>query len=259
MKGFTLVELQLSIAVVAIILAGLIPIVYATVDSASLDSLRVKLVDQNQLALTQFERDVRYSTAFDTTVTTPFSDPNAPSGGWKIDGTSASQRVLILESPATAKNPYSFNRSPVYTDSASYNCSTTPLTGTLYLNPPLTFTTVYFVQNGTLYKRILTDTTTPTCGSYSTQYQKQSCPTGSGGTCAAKDEVAATGVTKFAIDYWTQTDDPSPTFNLMDVYGVSAADTPDEADMLSITLESSAARGSTTISVPLSINVSRIN
>ena len=82
-------------------------------------------------------------------------------------------------------------------------------------NSVLSYNTIYFVKNKNLYRRIALNPSTTTCETY---YQKQSCPSlddlggaGQDASCKADDELVATGVTNFSVDYYAT---PSSTSSL---------------------------------------------
>lgn len=135
-RGFTIVELSIAIAV-----AGVLAVVIfeATFDyyadvSRSQTSTDMALVSQN--ILNQMTGDVRLADAISNTNSIP--DPNAPSGGWQ---TSNPSNVIIIESPAL---------------DSSHNIIYDPDTGFPYRNE-----FIYFVNGGTMYKRVLANPSAP--------------------------------------------------------------------------------------------------
>ncbi len=269
-SGFTIVELLLASTLSAMVVIIFVTLLFSTYQVSVRNKATLDMVGSLQSALSFLERDVRYSLAYVTTATTPFTDSNAPVGGWTHKGTpaSSSNRVLLLKSYATVNNPFSPTRLSAYVNGsltnpyiaadALLNCSTTPPAGSLYLNPQLPYMTIYFVSNGKLIRRILTDTTTTLCNNVSV-YQKQSCPTGNGGVCAAKDEVIAENVVGFDVAYYQQLDTPVPTFSLLDPYKTTNPDDLAAADNISVTVTMRRTVSSETIDRSLSITVSRVN
>jgi len=261
--GFTIIELLLVLPLAAVIVTVFVSILIITLQFATRNKTQLDQVGTSQLALNQLERDVRYSTEYLESMPPEFSDPSANGFGetWSHRGSpyaDSNKRVLLLRSFATDGNPYAPERTPIYTDSAEFNCSATPPGGTLYLNPQLSYLTIYFVKSNTLYRRILTDTATPTCGSPDV-YQKQSCPTGTGGNCEAKDEIMATNVSAFRVNYYIQEDDPEPTFTLINPYSGSPADPVDSATNILVELDLEQEVAGKPIKTELELNVSRLN
>lgn len=269
-SGFTIVELLLALGLSAMIVVIFVWSMMVTYLRSGANAVQLELNGNLQVALNDIERDVRYSIGYGTSLTSPFSDPNAPAGGWTHRGTpaNANQRVLLLRSNTTVTNPFAPSRVPVYINGGvanpyiaqdpQLNCSTTPPAGTLYLNPQLPFYTVYFVDNGTLYRRKITDTTTITCNG-TVQYQKTSCPTGSGGSCVVKDEIMATNVVRFSINYYEQVDTPIPTFNLLDPYRTISPDDLAQADNVEIIIGMQRVVDSQVVSAELSNIATRMN
>ena len=101
--------------------------------------------------------------------------------------------TLILSSAATTKNPFDPTRQLVYQGSGT--CSST--------NPVYSYTTVYFVSGGSLYKRTILPASPAAC---TTPWQKPSCeesrvaanPT----VCRASDEKLLDNVAGMTITYY---------------------------------------------------------
>lgn len=269
-RGFTIIELMLATSLSAVVVIVFVAMLFSTYQTSVRNNAILDMTGTIQNALSFIERDVRYSVSYETGIASPFTDGNAPSGGWKHSGNPAgvTNRTLILKSYATANNPFSPSRQSVFVNGsltnpyipadALLNCSTAPPAGSLYLNPQLPYITIYFASSGKLMRRIITDSTTTVCNGAVT-YQKQSCPTGTGSGCFAKDETIATGVTTFSIDYYQQLDTPIPTFALLDPYKTTNPDDLATADNINATLTLRKTVGSENIDRSMSITVSRIN
>lgn len=269
-KGFTIVELLLAVTVSSIVIIVFIGMIMTTYLRFGRNTVQLELNGNLQNALADVERDIRFSTKYSTGLPSPFSDTNAPSGGWTHKGTptDADKRALILKANATTNNPYSPTRQPLYVNGGLtnpyiiqdplLNCSTTPPAGTLYINPQLPFYIVYFVSNNNLYRRIVTDTSTTVCNG-AQQYQKQSCPTGTGGSCTVKDEIIATDVTRFSVNYYQQTDDPTPTFVLLDPYKTVNPDDLALADNIEVIIRLQRTIDNVPVAAELSVTATRIN
>ncbi|MFZ1812078.1 MAG: hypothetical protein WAU02_00960 [Candidatus Saccharimonadales bacterium] len=269
-SGFTIVELVLASSISIVVVSVFVSLLFTTYQSSTRNKVVLDMTGRLQTSLSFIERDVRYSVAYLTGISSPFSDSNAPAGGWTHKGSPASStnRALILKSYATANNPFSPTRQAVYVNGsvsnpyipadALLNCSTTPPAGSLYLNPQLPYMTIYFVSSGKLTRRIITDTTTSLCNGAVT-YQKQSCPTGTGGSCLAKDEIITEDVAGLSIDYYQQLDTPTPSFALLDPYKATNPDDLATADNINATVTLNKTVGGKTINRSMSITVSRIN
>ena len=203
-SGFTLIELLLVIALIPLVVGSFIFTLYEVSNSSSHKAFQLDMDDDSRQAMHSIEQDVRTATAFHSEIPASFTDaygPDNTGSDWSFAGSSSDLRVLLLTKVATTSISGNGNRTPVYIDSPTYNCTTE-----LLLNPPLLYMVVYFVRDRTLYRRILTDTNSPTCGE--TMTQKQSCPGDLSdswdASCLARDEVRAHNVSSFKIDYYSQ-------------------------------------------------------
>lgn len=235
MFGFTIVELT----IVVVVLGLIFPIFSALVVTSYRDVLaqddRVKMVSELKRALWYMDDNVRVSNSFIAGVPSVYSDPYGQrnlgsSGGeaWSYKGLSSSQRVLMTQSYATTTNALSSGRQAVFVNTPEFNCTTE-----MYYQPQLSFVTIYFVNDGTLYRRLLTDTTTALCPG-NAQQQRQTCPPyiaiGSRhASCLANDEILATNVTSFSVGYYQIIQDGTstqidPSFTSTDPEILSSAD-----------------------------------
>jgi len=257
--GVTIIELTVVITILPIIIALFIYAVFASVNASTKSKAQLELDTGVRDAMNVIERDVRYSVAFDKTVPAEYSDPYGPNNSgtngaeaWNFTGVPAasSDRILILSVPATTQAGVSNAREPVYVD-GSYNCSTERT-----YNPEHTYITIYFVRGGTLYRRILTDTTTTVCNG--PQNQKQSCPADIypwNVICEAKDEVIATNVSSFSIDYYVN----QVATPISNVYTSSDPDILNTADDAEVTLTLSRQFAGETISGTSTLRIAKVN
>ncbi len=209
--GFSLIELMVVVVIVGVILPIFAVILTSTYREAYLSDYRLGTISQARNALWFMDDDVKLATAFLTTTPSGFTDAygarNLGSSGaqaWSYKGNSVTSRVLITRNFATSENSGSLGRTPVYTDGGTFNCTTE-----VTYQTELAYVTIYFVKDSTLYRRILTDNTTPLCPG-NVQSQLQSCPpyitSGRDSSCKANDEVLATNVSKFDIAYFQISD-----------------------------------------------------
>lgn len=207
-RGISLVELVLVMTILPIVIAGTIFALNMILADGRRSALSTTYSSELGFAADWIEHDVRFATSFNPTVTSLFSDPYAPSGGWNYVGENDNNRVLILSSPASSLRQGTKTRVPTYIDGPDFNCSPSQMA----YNPVLVYQSVYFLDDKTLYKRYLIDKTTPKCN---THIQKQSCPADKESTwpteCQASDEVIATNVTQFSIGYYTSKDESPET------------------------------------------------
>lgn len=210
-KGMTLAEVAIVIVVLGIIFpVFMMLIVNSYRDTFALDD-KQRTSSQIMQALWYIEDTITNASTFLTTVPAPYVDPygknNAGTAGveaWSYKGTSATDRVLISLNYATTTNALNTGRQPVFKNTIAFNCTTE-----MSYQPQLTYATVFFVKDSTLYKRIITDRTSALCPG-NVQYQKLTCPpyitgTGRNAACQANDEVLVNNVSNFAVDYFQLT------------------------------------------------------
>lgn len=246
--GFTIVEITIVVAVLLVAAIALFGTMFSLSLNAQGDQTRVDISYDKQYAITSVESDVQITSSFLPTNDSTMPDPYAafsycgaqpaPSGcttpTWNASGNGAActltapassclgtqgtygsngnARVIILRAYSTTTNPYNNNRLPVYLGTnGSSQCNAVSKD----LNTALTYNIIYFVQNGTLYRRRLINPV-PTDGSQTcgdVQNEKLSCPSvetlAAAGistrdpSCGADDEVIATGVSAFKYAAYT--------------------------------------------------------
>lgn len=217
--GFTLIEIGIIVPILIITVLILFQAVFSMIRSSTVERGRIDITYERQNAISNIESDAVLASLFLPTVDTNpagkpvvTNDPYPPAsngGAWSYLGDSPTSRVLIVRLYSTTTNPLAADRQPVFIDDnepAGAACDST----NIYFNEVQQYNIIYFVQGGNLFRRKLPDTTTPLC--LSGQYQKLSCPsqadlTAQGlGTrnsiCGADDELLATGVTNFSVQYY---------------------------------------------------------
>lgn len=249
-RGFTVAELMIVIVIIATVFPIFLSLIVNSYQDASYTSDAIDTDNDTKQALWYMEDNIRGAHTFAAAIPSGYSDPYGPhnagtSGAeaWTYMGDSATSRVLITVNYSTSTNALNTGRQPVFVNTATYNCTTQ-----IYYQPQLSFVTIYFVKDSTLYRRVLTDTTTALC-SGSTQQQSQSCPpyiaSGSwSALCKANDEVLATQVTSFTVAYYQATQAGSGT--LVDPYAAYSSDALDGVDYAEVTLVTSTKGGKVT-------------
>lgn len=214
-QGLTIVEL-LVVMVVLGILFPIFSFILATYRDTYTLNDQVKMSTAAKQALWYMDDRVKVASTFMATAPSPFSDAYGPhdagtagAEAWSYKGDSTTSRVLITRSYATSTNALNTGRQPVFVNTPEFNCTTQ-----MYYQPQLTFLSIYFVKNETLYRRVLTDTTSSLCAG-NTQQQRQSCPpyitSGRHVSCQANDEVLLTNVANFSVAYYQTTQAGSST------------------------------------------------
>lgn len=196
--GFTLVEIAVVVPIMMVIIIGLFTLLTYLLQSSASEQVGAQNLSEIHSGLGAIESDAALTNSFLPVLDDGITDPTQ-AGGWSYTGSGPSSRVLILRSFATTANPQSNDRQPVFIN--SQGCSAAEL----YYNDALTYDTVYFVKDSTLYRRRLLNTGKSTCTGL---YQKQSCPDKTSGTpgCAADDEAIVTDVVNFSVSYYAASD-----------------------------------------------------
>lgn len=262
--GFTLVELVAALPIIIIVITIFVATLITSLHATTAHKIQLELNNANQYALSTIERDIRYGKEFSSVVPSPFTDPYLPAAytnGWTIKGpaNAVSGRTLIIKSYATTTNVFNIARKGIYIDEAAYDCSPT---GTLYLNNLLPYMTIFFVDNGVLYRRLLTDTSTQVC-SGQTMHQKQTCPPNINWIstlCKANDEMIARNVTGLSVEYYAQTDTPLPAFEpITDAYTSADPALVATAENVNITLTMQKTANSKPVTSQLQLTASMVN
>lgn len=227
-KGFTVVELMVALLVTGILLSVLfVPLE----DLYTSNSQALKSIVQTgnvRSTLRAIESDVSLAISFHDTNSTIVTDPSGSNNNtssptqWSWTGSSSTSRVLITSNYATTKLPETDTdgtRKLVYQD----DCNT-----------PIINATVYFVRDGSLYRRTLANTDTPVCSD--TMAQKTTCAPGvTTGVCASapRDAKLLENVTKFTVDYYST---PSSTSIVTNQYDPQNPSAPTNSQTIVITL-----------------------
>lgn len=131
-KGFTLVELNISMGVLAILGASFITIFTTFVAATTRSNYSIEMTTNSQNLLRTIVEEIRYGAGVRQTNSITDPNPDAPAGGWNTSNTNF---VIITAVPAlNSTGDYIID----------------PITGSPYMNE-----LVYYKSGKTLYKRIL--------------------------------------------------------------------------------------------------------
>lgn len=153
-RAFTLVEVAVVMPIVILSIAAVLAVVINISGSVMSAREQNASIYDVQRALDSIERDVRQSVAFlaasDISVssTRQGTGPTGVLDFKNID--SSGSHSLILKSFATSSNPVSISSRPLYMAGQPTACS-----GDYLNNTPMFTNIVYYVQNGSLWKRTL--------------------------------------------------------------------------------------------------------
>jgi type II secretory pathway pseudopilin PulG len=221
-SGFTIVELVIAIPVILIVMGVIMGFLITLLNDLSTQRVKQSVSIAGVSAVQQIESDIKLSSAFlkgvDSSSYTDYYGPSAvsitsspanKSSLWKHNGEAANTaapyvRTLILYTYATTANPLADTRSPVYIDGSSDGSACSGMY--LYANQVLRNTVIYFVRDGSLFRRVLTipDSVTKRCGGASASFQVQSCPvtqTTKASNCVVDDTELLRNVSEFSVDY----------------------------------------------------------
>lgn len=233
-SGFTIVELIVTITVAAI-LAG---ILFGPLDDlyqSNVKSLtKVVQTTDTRSALRSIQENIALSSGFlaQNTVTDP-------------DGTTWNANN------GTINNILITNNNATNIDASIDTTNTRRLVMDVGCNKPVQNNYVYFVSNGTLYRRTLKNTPDSTCDGMAIG-QKQTCAADYASqpykdSCQGIDAKILTGVTSFTIDYYVSPADTTPTSD------------PTNATTVVLKVTSQRGNGNNATSFHTSLRVSRIN
>lgn len=228
--GFTLVEIAVIAPIVLLAIIGILALLINLMGNNLAARTEVAIVHDTNAALNTIEDDIRITSAFIPGKDTDFSDPygsNGSGAAWDYKGSSATSRVLILRAYATTRSPRDSQKQPVYINESGCGANI------ILSNPALTTNIIYFLQNGSLYRRTLTRTGPSTCAP---QFQRQSCPPNLASPntiCKATDALLVSGVTNFSPSYFASAETP----NAIDVYNTTDPNALNAAKTVDVKLE----------------------
>ncbi len=195
--GFTLVEILVISPILILTIGGFV----YTLTTIVSDALAIRdtntMVYETQTALDRIEQDARLSIQFPSS-TGPLPSPQGSDNGFAgTAGFTAGQNVLIMSTLSTTINPLDPTRQVVYY-SAPNVCGSTQV-----YNPPLITTVIYYVNNGSLYRRTYLPTpgAGQLCGS---PWQQNSCSPGYTNTtqCQTSDAKLMDNVQSLSTAYY---------------------------------------------------------
>lgn len=238
--GFTIIE----IIIVTVVIAIIIPLIFYPLDGLYTSTVRnnqeaIQATDVRS-ALRSVADTVSSSAGFDHTISTAVPYGSSDGTSWNWTGSSVNKRVLIVKSYATTKLENADTEGARRLVFAASDCMT-----------PIKNHVVFFVDSSnTLYRRTITDKTTPQCGG-TVMAQKQTCSiTGKNGhpsTCSGIDALLAKNVTKFKVNYFAAASDRDPLNKGGGTETLYTDNTvPGVAKSVSISLEASIGPDSTT-------------
>ncbi|HRJ06127.1 MAG TPA: hypothetical protein PK096_00985 [Candidatus Saccharibacteria bacterium] len=238
--GFTLVEVLVISPVIILFIGAFIGLVVNLTGESLVLKEKNAVAYNSQAALDEMERTVSQATGFlasTGTLTSP-QGKNDDTTAFTNDPASEPD-VLIIRAAATTAGPFSSSRSLIYTGAGSCD----------YKNPIYQYTAIYFVKNGSLYKRTIV-VPTAACAS---PWQRNTCtdtlvaanPT----VCKTDDEKLLDNVTNLSVQYYSSGSSTQ---------ALAAADAT-QASAVSITITTSKNVAGSAVSNSSSLRVTSLN
>lgn len=207
-SGFTLVEVLVVAPVILLTIAAFIGIIITLTGEALVARSSNALTYDTQEALNMMEEDVRMSGAFLSVnkwvIPSPYGYNNATQGFTNASSTTGT--MLILNTSATYKD-YAGSRFPVWRANQPNPCTA----GNVSQNSTMPINIVYFIKDGTLFRRTLTPPfygdacTTPT--------QIATCHPSVTSGCQTRDTRVLDDVSSLDIQYFSTASASSPSAN----------------------------------------------
>jgi type II secretory pathway component PulJ len=251
-SGFTLVEIAIITPIVILVLGGIVALLIGLMTDTIASRTELELTHDTTNALHIIEDDVKLTSAFLTTKGSAFTDPygsDGLGGTWSYKGVSETSRTLILQAYATTRSPRDSLKAPVYIN--ENGCSA----DFILSNPTLTTNIIYYINNGSLYRRTLTDTSQNTC---QTPFQRQSCPPNLASpdpVCKTDDVLLLSNVTSFIVHYYNDPASGTP----LDVYPSSSSTVLDPTVSVRVKLDISKNLGTRNFFLHRELQVSNLN
>lgn len=188
--GFTLVEMAVIAPIVILTIGIFITVIINMSGDVLVTRYSSKMMYDIQDTLNRMETDIKQSAGFLATNSVAITTPQ----GFNNDTTAfanvgANGPMLVLNMIATSGNPLASSSGIVYQANTPNSCGS-PL---LDRNTPISYNIVYFVKDGSLWRRVLMPSNYLSVGC-NTPWQQASCyPGASGAICAAEDAKVLEG------------------------------------------------------------------
>lgn len=244
-RGFTLVEVLVIAPIVILAISAFIGITITIIGDVIVTRNSTSQVHDATSALEQLDQDLRLTSQFPTT-TGALPSPQGRNNNFTGTSafTSSDDDTLILSTAATDGNPTLSNRRIIYYANQPNACTTNVSPASVVYNRIFYTTNIYFVKDGSLWRRTFVPDFNTTVGSPNantvcpsaqfSMWQQNTCSPGYSATrCQAQDTKLVDNVADFSVEYFAT---PDSTTNV----GPGAAQTA-EAIKVNIVLEGKAA------------------
>jgi len=227
--GFTVVEILVIVPIVILtigaFIAAAVNMTGEVLASRGANTLIYNLND----TLARIEQDIKLSNGFlstnNITLVAPQGSDNSTAAAFQ--NVNAAGASLILDSIATTGNPLATTHKIIYSKGTT-TCSDTQIDR----NEPVPVNIIYFIKNGTLWRRTILPSNYMTNGcdaitqTAAVPWQQPTCaPTISGGLCKTQDTKLMDGMaesTSLSIDYYSTPSSTTPNANATNVSKTNA-------------------------------------
>lgn len=244
--GFTLIEVLVISPILILTIGGFV----YTLTTIVSDALAIRdtntMVYETQTALDRIEQDARLSIQFPSSTGALPSPQGSDSGFTGTASFSAGSNVLIMSTLSTSINPLDPSRQVVYYASPNA-CGSTQV-----YNAPLITTVIYYINNGSLYRRTYVPPWTTTAGANqvcNAPWQQDSCSPGYTNTtqCQTSDAKLMDNVQSLTTAYCGSLSDTTCTT------------TPESATTISATIVGNKTTAGQTVTNTATMRASKIN
>ena len=209
-RGFTLVEVLVISPILILTIGGFVYVLTNIISDALVVRDTNGMIYDTQTALDRIEQDARLSTQF---LTTSGTLPSPQGSDNNFAGTAAftsGSNVLIMSTLSTSANPLNPARQVVYFTTPN------PCDITQVYNAPLLTTVIYYINNGSLYRRTYVPPWTTTSGPNqvcNAPWQQNSCSPGYTNTtqCQTSDAKLMDNISSLTVAYCSSAGDTTCT------------------------------------------------
>jgi len=202
-RGFTIVEMLIVAPIVILVIGVFISAIVSMTGDALVAKGSNTLAYNIKDSLSRIKQDIKDSGAFlatnNVSLTSPQGYNNDTTNFHNADSTNGT--MLILNSYATTKNPLDSASNSIYAAGLPNQCDSAQINK----NPAVLINIVYFVKNGTLWRRVLAPSNYATVGC-SIPWQQPSCAPGftTPSFCKTQDVrlVDGIGTGGFSVNYY---------------------------------------------------------
>lgn len=191
--GLTIVEVVVAIAVAMTLSIGVVGLFGGFFSNSAMTVESVRRTSNLQSAVNVIQSDVNIATSFERSADQ--SEFQNWYGNGNITGQSSDRRSIILRLPATTAEYQNPSRQAIYTNASDPTTATCPKEQSRVM---VTVLVQYYVEDSTLYRRMLTPNPAPTACNNASIAQRQTSRTG-----PSRDMEVARDVNQLQVEYYS--------------------------------------------------------